>query len=528
MIALSIQFLAGRYHATPWGRHVNEGVPEWPPSPWRILRAIVYSWKRTMPSLDEEKVRKILFQLCEPPFFRLPPAALGHTRHFMPWDKEWLKKREASRTMVFNTFVVVGKDDPLIVYWPDAELDDEHKNVLKKLVSNISYLGRSESWCRIDVVDVSEYSEDSFNVKPLKDRSCDEGYEAVSVLVPSSSIDFTKPLNEDHSLLVRTTVLRRGLRRIDPPGAVWVEYARPRECLEPRIPVEGGRLDRKPVKVIRYLLDGNVLPRVLETITVASVARAAAMSVYGGSTLRKSPVLSGKNEVGEPLKGHGHTFYLPSDEDGDGKLDHLTLFAPMGFDEEHRAVLGSLNRLYGYGLSSELRLLLLGMQEEPSFSIGSWLFGPSEVWESETPFLLFRHPKVTGSKKWRVAPLPSGLKISMPESLGRYSSFEHLLIDYGVLPDLSSMQIDGPLSQLLLECKRRGLPRLVEVTFVPELKRPRFIYRWIEFKRYRRGLLKPVLGYGFGFKLRFEEPLMGPLALGYGCHYGLGLFRRVA
>ena len=52
-ITLKLTFPAGRYHATPWGRHVNEGVPEWPPSPWRLLRALVAVWKRACPDLPE-------------------------------------------------------------------------------------------------------------------------------------------------------------------------------------------------------------------------------------------------------------------------------------------------------------------------------------------------------------------------------------------------------------------------------------------------------------------------------------------
>lgn len=32
MPVLEIFFLAERYHATAWGRNVNEGEPEWPPS----------------------------------------------------------------------------------------------------------------------------------------------------------------------------------------------------------------------------------------------------------------------------------------------------------------------------------------------------------------------------------------------------------------------------------------------------------------------------------------------------------------
>ena len=44
MPIIKLNFPAGRMHATPWGRHVNEGAVEWPPSPWRILRALVATW----------------------------------------------------------------------------------------------------------------------------------------------------------------------------------------------------------------------------------------------------------------------------------------------------------------------------------------------------------------------------------------------------------------------------------------------------------------------------------------------------
>jgi len=41
MPLIELRFPAGRYHATPWGSHVNEGAVEWPPSPWRLLRALI-------------------------------------------------------------------------------------------------------------------------------------------------------------------------------------------------------------------------------------------------------------------------------------------------------------------------------------------------------------------------------------------------------------------------------------------------------------------------------------------------------
>src|SRR3990167_10794856 len=127
MIAISFRFLAGRYHATPWGRHVNEGAVEWPPSPWRILRALVATWKRTLPDVPESEVRPILETLAHtPPDFALPPAATGHTRHYMPW----FKKGPGDRTKVFDAFVAVAPDTDVVVAWPGAMLTGAQRDLL--------------------------------------------------------------------------------------------------------------------------------------------------------------------------------------------------------------------------------------------------------------------------------------------------------------------------------------------------------------------------------------------------------------
>lgn len=109
----------------------------------------------------------------------------------------------------------------------------------------------------------------------------------------------------------------------DPPGSRWVPYARPRECFKfqprPRSPrtEEGHR-----IHVARYALDSTVLPLVTETLPVAEAARQALMGIHGRLTENNgvrghSSVLSGKDEHDQPLAGHCHSYYLPSDEDGD-------------------------------------------------------------------------------------------------------------------------------------------------------------------------------------------------------------------
>ena len=40
----SCDFPLAAYTRRRWGRHVNEGAVEWPPSPWRLLRALIATW----------------------------------------------------------------------------------------------------------------------------------------------------------------------------------------------------------------------------------------------------------------------------------------------------------------------------------------------------------------------------------------------------------------------------------------------------------------------------------------------------
>lgn len=98
------------------------------------------------------------------------------------------------------------------------------------------------------------------------------------------------------------------------------------------------------------------------------------------------------------------------------------------------------------------------------------------------------------------------------------------MLEYGILPDLNELQQDGPLAQLLLSIERRKLPQVVAVEPLPTYESVSGVtHRWLEFKRHRRGD-KPTVGGCYGFRIVFAEEVFGPVALGYGCHRGLGLF----
>src|SRR5579883_41970 len=247
-IVIKLTFPGGRYHATPWGRHVNEGVPEWPPSPWRLLRAFVAVWKRTCASVSEEQVKRILVALAGPPRFSLPPYRVAHTRHYMPWEK----KGPADRTLVFDTFVSVGRDDPLYVRWPDASLSVDDEACFRRLTGNLSSLGRAEGWVQAEVVSFPEDLEPVWNCEPATSG------ELVPVLCPDPDTAFTHDHYPTHDLkklkkgqvnpkeflfdcprwhlcLDTQTIHAERWPRV--PGALWVNYAMPKLDRMPTQPI---------------------------------------------------------------------------------------------------------------------------------------------------------------------------------------------------------------------------------------------------------------------------------------------------
>lgn len=551
MITISFKFLAGRYHATPWGRHVNEGAVEWPPSPWRILRALVATWKRTLPDkakpdvakpdvakpgVAESDVKPILEILAaEPPEFELPPASTGHTRHYMPW----FKNGPDGRTLVFDTFVAVSREAALLVRWPNASLDKAQRETLRRILANLNTLGRSESWCKATLLPDAEAAESGQNarrlhVEPLSGRDVPVNHEIVRLLCPHPSEAFA----DDHVVAIRTTTTGRGKneqsskqrtniydppwnlcmetlqlhkeRWSDPPGSRWVQYARPRDCFKIE-PIRAasfsprGRTTAR-IQVARYALDSTVLPLVTETLPVAEAARRALMSSYGCLTKKngqrgRSHIFSGKNEQGKPLSDHGHAYYLPTDEDGDGRLDHLTVFARRGFDDNERRALDCLRQLNTDRKGEErhpLRLLLLGMGTLAEYHPGP--LGQSKVWVSATPYIATRHAKTRGRDR---------IDISCQHARADFLTKDLREQVRAVLPDGSTIA-DG-----------------VQIDPILDGNAFRIAGRWrpIQFKRFRS---KPGDDGGRrlagAFRLTFALAVSGPIALGWSSHFGMGLF----
>ena len=173
------------------------------------------------------------------------------------------------------------------------------------------------------------------------------------------------------------------LSRVDPGPArcrpflsLWPGF------LSSRVTAVGGCLPMI-FTVARFLLDGPVLPIVTETLPLAESSRAALLSRFRRAVLGRlfprgvpndpplvspSPIFSGKLD-GEHRRDHDHAYYLPTDEDHDGRIDHLTVFAAAGFGPDEVAALDALRAVCGFRAPvSPLRLLLVGLGQPRDFT----------------------------------------------------------------------------------------------------------------------------------------------------------------
>lgn len=488
MLVIELTFPSGRFHATPWGRHVNEGVPEWPPSTYRLLRALYDTWKRKRPDWDEHRVEAFLRPLASfPAVFRLPPASVSHTRSYLSRNEP----DPSARTLVFDAFVAVSPRSPVLVGWPEVTLDAEAEAGLDELLSLLNFLGRSESWvsarvlqgisgvewncvpvsapepgCEIEVVPVaSPISPDEYDARPFS--------------VASARNRKGRTLSWLEALSFSTADLLAS-KRSEPPALRYLNYGRPARCFTViHAPRQRGRA--QPVHGALFALESKVLPQALTTLEVAERVRSKLMGIHKalvGSRERVSPKFSGKDESGKALKGHGHLFIWPFDKDHDGRLDHMLVVCRQPLNPLEKAAIDRLASLWQPDGKPDIRCVPVqwGNLEH--------LLQAATGWISVTPFVPPRHYR-----------------------RGRGAFAEWLT------------------TELIRECANHGLPAPERVGMIGRaLLQGGRSFRWLEFRRNRKGHPSRV---GYGFRLAFAEPVRGPFALGYGCHFGLGQFRPI-
>lgn len=518
MIGLRLTFTAGRYHATGWDHHVNEGVAEWPPAPWRILRALVAASYRLAPG-EREGVPQLIERLTGLPVYRLPQASTSHLRHYMPTDKKPVK--------VLDTFVAVGEGArapaEVLVWWPGVELTGPERGLLGRLLEEIGYLGRAESWVEISIAEVDEGERP--NAWP---RAVDEapGGDTVRLLTAQSPAeleawrerwaraaaeggDFAKqraagptlPGSVWEVLNVSTSDLQKR-RWSQAPGSCWVDY-RVDEPPRVRPRARGPKPARAGPQGAVFLFESAVKPTIDQTLVIAERMRWTVMKCAQQRQEGAPWQLTGKGTDGRPLAGHKHAYFLPlAHEDGEGRerIDRVLVWARDGFNADTwadlRAVAASGRSLRGEADGHPLRLILAGHGDYSELQAlldragagpgaGAWL-SPSRTWVSATPFVAPRFSKVRGGKL-----------TDPPEQQLRW-----------LIAEVLGCEVESIVPHSVPGSGAFGWDRFVRVR---------------KKDRGRRGA-RP----GLGFRITFTQPQRGPIALGYGAHFGLGLFRPVA
>ena len=565
MLALSFSFPGRRYHATPWGRHVNEADVAWPPEPWRILRALIATYwrKGTCVHRSKEDAASLIDTLAAaPPVFYLPDGAVhAHTRHYMP--------APSKKTLVFDAFAHLPDGTAIVVAWPDLTLQPEQFALAADLADGIGYLGRAESW--VECTAATEWDMAAANCLPLDDSGAGSG-EVAGVVAPltasayaarrerllaqadadeRSAAQAAGKRTPTERLLIRRRERTFGVtlpeRLMDalavdtadyqkhgwnlPPAAREIRYRRTPLSPHPRRAV--ARPPRGPSSsrytVARYLLAGRPQPRIEDAVRIGELMRLAALSKFGWEpdprTGRNRPLapaeISGRGEANAPLRDphHSHAFWLPEDADGDGLIDHVCVYAAAGLDTRVRAALDRLTHLWirtgasgsaadteGSG-RREWRLALEGFGTCDEFAQASALFRRARVWRSVTPFLSTAHLKRTRDAREARRMLEQGQPVDGPtaEATGYPREVRRLL------------QRRGMLAPVLVE--------QTQVQLLPHIQVHDARRRPLQFHRFRsRGRESTTDAHGALLRLRFPEPVAGPVALGYGCHFGLGLF----
>ena len=486
MLVITIKFLNGSYHATPWGKQVNEGVPEWPPSSWRFLRAIISTWKNTRSELKDEEILPILRKLAgEVPAYLLDDASTSHTKHYVPTTNN-------KSALIINTFVITG-DKPVYIIWNNVTLSVEEQFLLEKLLKNLHYFGRAESWC---TVSMSTQSLPSLhpNCIPLENQELSSQQDLVRVLVPNKDFDFVdlddpKSINNDN--LKSITITTRELqdkKYIDPPGGRWIQYVKPQNYLEGKLSTDNKIPILNNITLIRYAVVGTIRPHIKDTLRVGDLVRSACMSKYGKITnAENSSTFSGKNSEGKSLKGHMHAFYLPTYETQNQEIDHITIIASGSFDTNELDALFSLKRLYGPN-TIDIKLLFQGCGTLDNFS-NVPILQKSTTWISSTPLILTRHIKYRGKGTDKHV-------VDSPEEQIRNEIRQR----YNSTYELKDLQID------------ESSTNIYHTNTKP-----------IDFFRWRKhGSIGSNNAYKV--KLEFREPVRGPITLGYASHFGLGMF----
>ena len=508
-VVLRQTFPLGRFHANPWRAFPFEDPHgEWPPSPWRLLRAILarsYQLERELGDQCEAWRDSLVaafctstFSWCLPPFSWRGPGLRQYQPATFEWDPPNRTKKVKGRpvkipgertyrsTLVTDNFWVVGNSQAVsdTVWWVvegDA-WSKEQLDLLDACLERMTYFGRAEALTEVQRV---EKLPNDVGVNCVLAAMPSTG--SVPVLVPTEEATLVQvqAVTDDPSV-ARSTV---------PPGARWLHAKRPAKP-QAKLPRPKPRT-RKPTRLVQFAIGARVSPPSNAIVVMTQRFRGRVIRKFlrgdwqraNAAQREAARLLTGKETDGSPLRDHRHRharFGVLFDQES-GKAARLLVWRAQPFtDAEQNAVLNAAE--YELPLSFgktgardpwAVRLVPLDSQVPPPAGFG---LQAHNRWRTVTPYV---PPRYVYDRKGRLKP---------GESLEE---------------------------QLQLDLTRQGYDVTGLKIAVDDQET-----EWTRVHRPRRNRDDPTntSRRGYHASLTFNTPVCGPISLGHSSHFGLGLF----
>lgn len=504
MPTLSVRFVGGHYHATPWDKAQNEGAVEWPPAPWRLLRALIATGYAKLPAWQEGTPPPVARSLIERlasvlPAYKLPLATGAHTRHYMPTD--------AKPTLVLDARAVVHPDHaPLLVHWP-VELTSDEQALFNSLAVRLGYLGRAESWTECEAITspaLSTSTSSGWTVPHDGDAPTPPGCDQLALIAPVSAATYSEWLRAlpntkakksapaptiFDALHVETSWLQKNGWSA-PPGSRLVIYDRPAaSAISLAPPAKRAPRPRPNVPFALLALSSSArsrspMPLRERTLPQAELLHRSIASTVGKLSDSADAVaeLIGLDAARKPITGHRHAHIIPLTLLApDNHLDHILIWAPGGLSTTSLEVLRALRKTYMKGGVGEVQVRFAGsgsLDEFRKIPALRHVVGEAKAWQSSTPFVPPRYQKKNGRNS-----------------------------------------LTGQVTEELIS---RGFPAPVRIEILSQES-----IRFRHFIRARHDGARPPQNLSYAVRLTFAKEVSGPIALGYAAHFGLGLFAPV-
>jgi CRISPR-associated protein Csb2 len=465
MPAIAWQYLSGQVTA----KECTGFRAEWPPHPDRVFQSLVAAWGERGCDREEKNALEWL-EAQESPHLAVPDeswVSRALLNAFVPTNDKTSKTRDELHDRKVRSFATVSVGDAVCaLIWPGSEFPPEHHPALERLCANVTHVGHSRSMVRMWI---SKEPPPALwiPIEPGKPRH-------LSLRVPHSG----RLAELIHAYADGGPDWKR------PPLAPYVGYIREKDD-NPSLPC--GDFDDR--LIILRKIGGDSNPSLQQAPAFVSAIRSTLLS-YADSLAK--PLVSGHQTDGHPLM-QPHVNWLPlafvGSEHADGHLMGMGIAFPREITpDEEQSVLNALAD--AFDPDSETLTLRAG-------KVGSMIL--SEADRPGLPLAL-RPDTWTRQASWWGTTTPIVLDRLPPRRHRDHDQWAR--------------------EQICVACGRQGLPCPEEVHILPvsPFKGAPTCRAFPPLKRRKDGVNR----WHVHARIRFPQPVVGPLLLGAGRYRGYG------